>query len=192
MRSSSAFTRLALSAALILAVSCAKQKPQAPPEPSVTLEGEVRLLGETPAGETLTLADAGGSICTLTSPRFEYELRSLEGQTVRVTGRPLGNTPNGPEFLVESYEMAAIDGRAPVIGTLAARGGGLVLTEGRTGSVYRLGGALAEALRGYAGYRVWISGPKVSVDGAEGGSVVIQVESYGVLGPAAGSRPPAP
>ncbi len=191
MRSWFVPSRCALCALMILSLSCAKAKPPqaAPPAPSITLEGEVKLVGGPPAEGTLTLADAGGNICVLTSPRLEYELRSLDGQTVRVTGKLLGKTPEGPEFSVESYELAPVGGMVPVVGALEERDGALALTDAKTGSVYRLRGALAAALKDYAGYRVWVSGPKMSVDGVSGGGMAIDVQSYGILGPPARSTP---
>ncbi len=157
--------------------------------PSVTLEGEIKLVGDPEADGIVTLADAGGNICILSSPRFEYELRSLEGQNVRVTGKLLGKTPKGPEFMVESYELAPVNGMVPIVGTIGERDGALALTDATTGSVYLLRGTLAAALREYGGFRVWVSGPKVSVDGVSGGGVTIDVQSYGILGPAGGAVP---
>jgi hypothetical protein len=167
-------------------------KPATAPEPSVTLEGEVVLAGSSPLDRMIVLSDAGGSVCALSSPRFEYELRSLAGQRVRVTGRVAGKTANGPEFLVESYELAPIDGRAPVTGTLAARGAGLVLVESRTGAEYALGGPLAEALRAFSGFKVWIDGTVTPFAKKEAAGGTIAVEGYGILAPPAPEAPASP
>jgi hypothetical protein len=184
MRSSSAFARCALSVALVAFVFCAKPKRLPVQELSVTLEGEVALAGADSPGDIIVLADAGGSFCTLSSPKLEYELRNLAGQGVRVTGRLLGKTSNGPEFFVESYEMTPVGGCSPVIGAVASQNGEMILTETRSGATYRLCGPLAEALRAFSGYKVWISGPAGcgGEAGAAGGTLT--VASYGVLVPA--------
>jgi len=188
MRSSSAFARCALSVALFGFISCAKPKPLPVQEPVVTLEGEVRLAGAGSSDQTIALADAGGSFCTLSNPALDYELRNLAGQGVRVTGRLLGRTANGPEFFVERYEMTPVGGRRPVIGALASRGRELILTETRSGATYRLGGPLAEALRAFSGCKVWISGPTApSSEEGTGALVSLTVESYGVVLPAGGA-----
>jgi hypothetical protein len=196
MRSSSVSGRCALSAAFLSLVFCTlcapRPKPAPAPEPSVTLEGEVALSGEGPLDRTLVLADAGGSVCALSSPRFEYELRSLAGQRVRVTGRVAGKTEGGPDFLVESYELAPVGGRAPVAGTLVLRGAGLVLVESRSGAEYALAGPLADALRAFPGFKVWIDGPVAPFEKNVGAGGTIAVESYGILAPSAPSASPTP
>jgi hypothetical protein len=181
MRSSSAFTRCALSVALAASFSCAKPKPLPVQEPLVTLEGEIRIAGAGSFDETIALADAGGSFCTLSGPKLEYELRNLAGQGVRVTGRLLGKTANGPEFFVESYEMTPVDGRRPAIGVVTSRNGELILMETRSGAIYRLDGPLAEALRAFPGCKVWVSGPTAPAGGGAGVVETLTVESYGVL-----------
>jgi hypothetical protein len=201
MRSLSVSGRCALTAAFLSLVFCTlcapRPKPAPAPEPSVTLEGEVALSGEGPLDRTLVLADAGGSVCALSSPRFEYELRSLAGQRVRVTGRVAGKTEGGPDFLVESYELASVGGRAPVAGTLVLRGAGLVLVESRSGVEYALAGPLADALRAFSGFKVWIDGPVTPFEKNVGTGGTIAVEGYGILAPPAGailapSAPPTP
>jgi hypothetical protein len=169
-----------LFAALIASISCAKQKPAPVREPLVTLEGEIRLAGADSLDQTIHLADAGGSFCTLSSPKLEYELRSLAGQGVRVMGRLLGRTPAGPELFVESYEIAHVDGRRPVIGAVVLRGGALILEDARSGAAYRLDGPLSEALRAFLGCKVWVSGPTTAGNGTAG-AATLTVESYGVL-----------
>jgi hypothetical protein len=187
--------RCALAAAflpLVFCTFCGPPPKSAPaPEPSVTLEGDVALAGESPLDRTVVLSDAGGSVCALTSTRFEYELRNLAGHRVRVTGRVAGKTANGPEFLVESYELAPINGRMPVIGTLVARGEGLALVESRSGAEYVLAGRLAEALRAFAGFKVWVDGAATPFEekGIPGGT--ISVEGYGIIAAAAKVMPPS-
>ncbi|MFA4948494.1 MAG: hypothetical protein WC674_08320 [Candidatus Krumholzibacteriia bacterium] len=186
-----ASTRCALSVAFLSLVFCTlcapPPKPLPAPELSVTLEGEVALAGEGPLDWTVVLADAGGSVCALSSSRFEYELRSLAGHRVRVTGRVAGKTANGPEFLVESYELAPVGGRAPVAGTLVFRGAGLVLVESRSGVEYALAGPLAEVLRAFPGFKVWIDGPVTPFEKKNGGGGTIAVEGYGILAAPAGA-----
>ncbi|MCX5752098.1 MAG: hypothetical protein NTW97_00470 [Candidatus Krumholzibacteria bacterium] len=151
------------------------------PELSVTLEGDVALAGEDPLDRTVVLSDAGGSVCALSSPRFEYELRSLAGHRVRVTGRVTGKTASGPEFLVESYELAPVGGRAPSIGTLVLRGTGLVLVESRSGVEYALAGPLAGVLCAFPGFKVWVDGPVTPFEKKNGAGGTIAVEGYGIL-----------
>ena len=185
--------RCALSVAFLSLVSCASPpKPAPAPEPSVTLEGEVAFAGEGPLDRTIVLSDAGGSVCALSSPRFEYELRNLAGQRVRVTGWVTGRTPGGPEFLVESYELAPVGGRAPVAGMLVFRGAGLVLVESRSGAEYALSGPLADAVRAFAGFKVWIDGPVTPFEKKNGAGGTIAVEGYGILAPPAGGSPAPP
>jgi hypothetical protein len=191
-----ASARGALSLAFLSLVFCAHcappRKPAPAPEPSVTLEGEVTFAGEGQLDRTVVLSDAGGGVCSLSSSRFEYELRSLAGQRVRVTGRIAGKTAGGPEFLVESYELAPIDGRAPVAGTLVFRGAGLVLVESRSGAEYALAGPLADAMRAFPGFKVWIDGPVTPFEKKNGAGGTIAVESYGILAPPAGGVPMPP
>jgi hypothetical protein len=192
MRPSSAFARRALSIALLSVVSCAAPKLVPTDELPVTLEGEIALAGAEPLlGETIVLSDAGGGICTLTSPTIEYELRNLAGQAVRVTGRILGETANGPEFLVESYELMPVNGKRPIIGTLESRGG-LILIQTGSGREYRLDGPLAEALQSYAGYKVWVSGQTISIPEPAAAASAMTIESYGILGPPAAATDRTP
>ena len=181
MRLSSVSTRCVLFVAVIASVSCARQESIPVQEPLVTLEGEIRLAGADSLDQAIHLADAGGSFCTLSSPRLEYELRNLAGQGVRVTGRLLGKTASGPEFFVESYDVSPVDGRRPVIGFVVHRGGEMILEDARSGATYRLGGSLAEALRAFPGCKVWVSGPTAPAEKGSRDTAVLTVESYGVL-----------
>lgn len=188
-----AAARFALSVVSLSLVLCAPPNKSALlPEPSVTLEGEVALVGDTPLDRTVVLADAGGSVCALASSPFEYELRSLAGHRVRVTGRVTGKTASGPEFLVESYEIAPVGGRAPIAGALVFRGDDLLLVESRSGIEYALDGPLTDALRAFAGFKVWVDGPARPPDKKDAAGGTIVVESYGILAPLAGAiRAPA-
>ncbi len=187
MRSSSVFIRGLFGLTLLAMLSCASPKPGAPArETSVTLEGEVTLTGSGPLEERIVLADAGGSFCTLRSSKLEYELRSLAGHRVRVTGRLLGKTSGDPEFLVESYSLMPMNGRQPIIGTLRSPEGELVLVESGSKSAYRLGGPLTEALRSFVGFKVWISGSIIPAAEKSGGAA-LTIEDYGVLIPVAGA-----
>jgi hypothetical protein len=180
----------ALSVSILSLVLCAPPpKPAQAPEPSVTLEGDIALAGEDPLDQAVILSDAGGSVCTLASPRFEYELRNLAGHRVRVTGRVTGKTERGPEFLVESYELAPVDGRTPLIGTVAVRGAGLVLVESRSGVEYALAGRLVDAMRAFSGFKVWVDGPLTPSVKKEAPGGTIAVEGYGVLAAPADGNP---
>lgn len=184
MRSSSAYVSCALSVALVAVISCAHPQVVSVREPFVTLQGVVALASASPLETTIVLTDAGGRVCTLTSPPLEYELRSLAGQGVRVTGKLLGQTANGPEFQVESYEMLPVNGNQPIIGTLESRGGHLILVETGSGHRFHLEGTLAEALSNYVEYKVWVSGPIISIPETQAGGDMT-IESYGVLAPPA-------
>jgi len=192
MRSSFAFARCGLSLVFLSLVSCAQPKPFPTPEPSVTLDGEVRLVGTSPLEQTIGLADAGGVFCTLSNPRLEYEFRNLVGHAVQATGRLLGKSANGPEFLVESYEMMPVDGFRPVIGAVTSRDGELFLVDARSGATYRLGGPLAEALRAFSGFKVWVSGPVASIGKGVGAGETITIRNYGVLVPVGSIIRPEP
>jgi hypothetical protein len=165
---------------------CAPSPPEPPaadpaPDPAVTLEGDVMPAGSNPLDQTLILSDAGGSVCILLSSRYDFELRSLAGQRVRVTGRVTGQAEGVPEFHVESYEMAPVDGRAPLIGALVARGLALVLHESRSGTEYLLSGPLVEALRAHTECKVWIDGALTPAAGKEAAGGTIAVEGYGII-----------
>ena len=184
MRSSSACVSRALSVALVAVISCAHPQVVSVQEPFVTLQGVVALASASPLETTIVLTDAGGRVCTLTSPPLEYELRSLAGQGVRVTGKLLGQTANGPEFQVESYEMLPVKGYQPIIGTLESRGGDIILIPRGFRHQYSLGGPLAKTLWNFVGYKVWVSGPIISVPETQaGGDFAMTIESYGVLAP---------
>ena len=188
-----AFARCAFSVSILSLVLCAPPpKPVPAPEPSVTLEGEIALAGASPLDRALVLSDAGGSVCALESPRFEYELRSLAGHRVRVTGRVTGKTEGVPEFLVQSYELSPVDGRAPVIGELILRGPALVLVESRTGVEYALAGSLADALRAFSGFKVLVDGPVTPFEKQDGAGGTMSVEGYGILASPAGGMPSPP
>jgi hypothetical protein len=173
-----------LSVALVALVACAPQQVVPVQEPLVTLQGVVALASANPLETTIVLADAGGRVCTLTSPSLEYELRSLAGQGVRVMGKPLGQTANGPEFLVESYEMLPVRGYEPIIGTLESSDGRIILVPAGSGHTYSLGGPLAKTLGNFVGYKVWVSGPGVSIPEPSRESFMT-IESYGILAPPA-------
>jgi hypothetical protein len=193
MRSSSARDRraraaaaAAIGAALLLFALCAPSPPEPPaadpaPDPAVTLEGDVMPAGSNPLDQTLILSDAGGSVCILLSSRYDFELRSLAGQRVRVTGRITGKTDGVPEFLIDSYELAPVNGRTPLIGALVPRGTALVLHESRSGTEYLLSGLLVDALRAFTGCKVWIDGPLTAAGGKEAAGGTIAVEGYGII-----------
>ena len=188
MRSLSVFVRRFFALTFRALLSCASSRPGPPAnETSVTLEGEVTLAGSGPLDDKIVLADAGGSFCTLRSATLEYELRSLAGHRARVTGRLMGKASGGPEFLVESYSLAPMNGRQPIIGVLESRDGEIDLVESGSGSAYILRGPLATVLRNFIGYKVWVSGPVMPAAGKGGETAGLTIESYGVLVPATGT-----
>jgi hypothetical protein len=188
MPSLSAFVRRFLCLTFLALLSCASSKPGPPArEIPVTLEGEATLAGSGPLDDRIVLADAGGSFCTLRSATLEYELRSLAGHRVRVTGRLMGKTSGIPEFLVESYSLAPMNGHQPIIGVLESRSGKVVLVEPSSGGAYVLDGSLATVLCNFIGYKVWIIGPEVPAAEKGGEAAGLTIEGYGVLVPAAGS-----
>lgn len=99
---------------------------------------------------------------------LEPELRRLGGATVTVAGAPAPGTPNAA-FTVSRYEIVAVDGTRPAVGTLVTRDGALWLASTDTARLT----SVPAALRAKAGAKVWIVGRRT---GAE-----LAVQSYGIL-----------
>jgi hypothetical protein len=193
MRSWCAFVRGAWLAASISILSCASSRaPIETTESHLALEGEVTVDGSL-FRKTASLADAGGTVCILRNPRLELELLNLAGHRVRVVGRVTGKTPAGPEFWVDRYEMLPIDGLTPIVGVLELHEGVPMLTAEPSGATYVLGGPLRDALKSFAGAKVWVSG-RVHGDGERFGSgtPTFTVEGYGILLPAPEATDAAP
>ncbi len=130
-----------------------------------TLVGEVQLTGNAPV-VLVTLTTAEGRSVDLTGD-LRGELRNLTGAEVAVRGRPA----SGRDFAVVSYEIRAIQGERPLVGTVAYRGGEYWL-EGDV--EVRLVNA-SEGLRAQIGAKVWILGREME-DG-------VYPQTYGVIRP---------
>lgn len=139
--------------------------PTATPSETV-LTGKV-VAGGVAAAPVTTLQIEGGRPTALVGP-LEPELRRLGGATVWVAGAPATGGPT-PSFTVTRYEIVAIDGVRPVVGTLAVRDGTTWLAGRDT---IKLASVPAE-LRAKVGAKVWIAGRR---SGAE-----LVVQSYGVI-----------
>jgi len=109
----------------------------------------------------------GRAAVTLLGP-LEPELRRLNGATVSVAGAPAAGGRGGA-FTVSRYDIVAIDGARPSVGTIVARGNETLLVANDT---VRLAGAPAD-LRSKAGAKVWIVGRRAGAD--------LTVQSYGVI-----------
>lgn len=144
-------------------------RPAAAAGESVT--GRVAITGSAPFPLTTLMVEDGPAYRLMGD--LEPELRNLAGATVRVEGTPVqgiaaGRLP-GPAFEVQAYEIVAIDGQRPQVGTLAARNGVWWL-EGA--DRIRLA-AVPEGLREQEGAKVWIVGRQA--DGS------LQIQSYGII-----------
>ncbi len=128
-----------------------------------TLVGEIQLTGSAPM-VLVTLTTAQGRSVDLTGD-LRSELRNLTGAEVAVRGRPA----SGRDFAVVSYEIRAIQGERPLVGTVAYRGGEYWL-EGDV--EVRLVNA-SEGLRAQIGAKVWILGREME-DG-------VYPQTYGVI-----------
>jgi hypothetical protein len=101
------------------------------------------------------------------------ELRTLSGAELSVRGvMSSGGTDRSLD--VREYEVLAIDGQRPHVGTVLVRDGGVWLASSDT---LRLVPAL-DALRQRAGAKVWVVGTLDSAGGE------LRVQSYGVIAPA--------
>jgi len=120
------------------------------------------------AAEPVTsLQVEGRGAVTLVGP-LEPELRRLNGATVSVAGAPAAGGRAG-SFTASRYDIVAIDGVRPAVGTIVARGTETLLAATDT---LRLTAAPAE-LRSKTGAKVWIVGRR---SGAE-----LTVQTYGVI-----------
>ena len=152
--------------------SAPRATPTASPTPTASetvLTGKVVAGGL--AGDPVTsLQIEGGKPTTLAGP-LEQELRRLGGATVWVAGAPGAAAPNA-SFVVSRYEIVAVDGAKPMVGSLATRDGATWLVAERDS--VRLTSVPA-GLSGKAGAKVWIVGRRA---GAE-----LTPQSFGVIRP---------
>ncbi len=128
-----------------------------------TLVGKIQLTGTAPV-VIVTLTTPEGRSVDLTGD-LRGELRNLTGAEIAVWGRLA--TPH--DFQVTSYEIRAIDGQQPLVGTLAYRDGEYWLDAEES---VRLVNA-SEGLRSQVGAKVWILG-RGMVDG-------VYPQTYGVI-----------
>ena len=146
-------------------------QPTPTPTPTATPSEDVmvgRLTTGGLAAEPVTsLQVEGRGAVTLVGP-LEPELRRLNGATVSVAGAPAPGGRAGA-FTASRYDIVAIDGARPSVGTIVARGNETLLAGNDT---LRLTAAPAE-LRSKAGAKVWIVGRR---SGAE-----LTVQTYGVI-----------
>ena len=112
----------------------------------------------------VTLTTAEGRSVDLTGD-LRGELRNLTGAEVAVRGR----LASARDFQVMSYEIRAIDGQQPLVGTVAYRDGEYWLDADES---VRLVNA-SEGLRAQVGAKVWILG-RAMVDG-------VYPQTYGVI-----------
>ena len=139
--------------------------PEAAATGDTVVRGVVAVVGADPFAEVVVSA-GGRSAAVVGSLRAE--LGTLHGVEVEVRGRAVGNphgTP-GRAIEVERYEIIAIAGERPFVGTLEARAGGLWIDG------MRLVGA-PDDLVGAVGGKVWVIGR--NEDGR------LAVRGYGVI-----------
>lgn len=123
------------------------------PLPSETvLTGKV-VAGGLAAEPVTSLQIEGGKPTTMVGP-LEPELRRLGGATVWVAGAPGAAAPNA-SFTVSRYEIVAIDGAKPMVGSLITRDGAAWLAAER--DTVKLVSPPAQ-LRDKIGAKVWIVG----------------------------------
>ncbi|HET7563704.1 MAG TPA: hypothetical protein VFJ96_01820 [Gemmatimonadaceae bacterium] len=132
--------------------------------------GTIAVTG-TAAASYATLRVEGARAITLVGD-LESELRRLSGATVRVTGRDAGAGPLGRRLDVQRYEVLAIDGQTPVVGTLRVHDDAVWLVAADSVALE----AVPAELRAEDGAKVWVTGRRT-----ERG---LEVQRYGVLRPA--------
>lgn len=110
-------------------------------------------------------------------PRAQLDqLRSLEGATLRIPGRPCGDS-----IRVSRFELlTAPDGLVPHVGTLIQDQGGTYLDDEQAGTRLRLDGPEAPG-RTEHGARLWLTG-------LVSGPQTLTVLRWGVLEPAGADR----
>jgi len=182
MRLSSAPVRFSSLLLLLLLTSCAKSPPADTVDELLVLEGEVTVAGSHPFDKRIVLVDEVGVFWMLQCGKFEAEIMNLSGHRIRVSGLPPVETLPDPVLIVDRYEMLPVDGMKPVTGILILKGDALILEKAATGARFTITGRLREALKQFAGMKIWIVGMERQ-GGGEGG-IVIDVTGYGILAPA--------
>ncbi len=128
-----------------------------------TLVGEIQLTGTAPAF-LVTLTTAEGRSVDLTGD-LRGELQDLSGAEVAVWGRLV----SARDFQIMSYEIRAIDGQQPLVGTVAYRDGEYWLDADE----FVLLVNVSAGLRAQVGAKVWILG-RAMADG-------VYPQTYGVI-----------
>ena len=130
-----------------------------------TVVGEIQLTGSAPM-VLVTLTTARGRSVDLIGD-LRGELRNLTGAEVAVRGRPA----SARDFEVMSYEIRAIDGQQPLVGTVAYRNGEYWLEAEESVRLVNP----SEGLQAQVGAKVWVLG-RAMVDG-------VYPQTYGVIRP---------
>lgn len=161
---------------LLLALSalagCASN---APPLVQSDSEGEVFgtliISGEHPYERQIVLADTLGGYWLVESPQYEGELLQLDGQPIRALGT-CRIEPSGQRSLtLRWYDLIPRSDQIAGVGTLERWGDDIVLFTAREGHleegqrVLIVDGPLLPAVRAYVGFRIWITGRPVGVEG---------------------------
>lgn len=189
MRSLYGFSRYLCIAALPLLLSCAAAPPGETVPDALVLDGEVVITRDAPIEARIQLTTGYGESWILESISLEGEFLGLGGHRIRVWGR-IKRTVTAPLVLiVDRYEMLPVDGMIPVIGTIGIDGSRVTLSAHATGDRYELTGPLRGALGNFPLCRVWVWGATVDDGGAAGGRA-IEVQGYGILGPAGSATLP--
>lgn len=132
------------------------------------IEGVVRRVGNAPFTRTI-VEDVGGEGSVVIAGPYEPELRRLIGAEVRVTGELMTEVEfPGPTLEATSYEVTAVDGERPLLGTLERDEEGYYLAM--RGRALRRLASVSEELTRSVGGLIW-----VILDANDG------VARYGVL-----------
>jgi len=144
----------------------------APASAPTATPSETVLMGKVTAGglasdPMTSLAIDGAKPAILIGP-LEPELRRLNSAMVSVAGAPASSPPGA--FTVTRYEIIAIDGAKPLVGTLLDRAGAHWLATER--DTVRLTSVSAD-LTAKTGSKVWIVGRRNGAD--------LVVQTFGVI-----------
>ena len=161
---------------LVACLACGGKGKQPPATPvaapaaptDTTVQGIIAVTGADPFSQVVVKPSGTGMRDVAVVGALRSELGALAGAQVRVRGRAVNNGQPVPPRAVEAtgYEIVAIAGAKPVVGTLVARDDALWV-DGQ-----RLAGVPAE-LRQAVGAKVWVVGR-----GANGELLVL---GYGII-----------